>query len=34
LGIEFLSDDWEKDIPLEWFENEEEDSLLFPGGAK
>jgi prevent-host-death family protein len=34
LGIEFLSDDWEKDIPIEWFEDEEEDNLLFPGGAK
>lgn len=34
LGIEFLADDWEKDIPLEWFEDEEEDKLLFPGGAK
>jgi len=34
LGIEFLSDDWEKDIPLDWFEGEEEDKLLFPGGAK
>ena len=34
LGIEFLADDWEKDIPLEWFEDEEEDKLLFPGGVK
>jgi prevent-host-death family protein len=34
LGIEFLSDDWEKDIPLEWFEDEGEDKLLFPGAAK
>jgi len=34
LGIEFLADDWEKDIPLEWFEDEEEDKLLFPKGAK
>jgi len=34
LGIEFLADDWEKDIPLEWFEDEEEDKLLFLGGAK
>jgi prevent-host-death family protein len=34
LGIEFLSDDWEEDIPLEWFEDEEENKLLFPGGAK
>jgi prevent-host-death family protein len=29
LGIEFLSDDWEKDIPLEWFEDPEGDKLLF-----
>jgi prevent-host-death family protein len=28
LGIEFLSDDWEKDIPAEWFEDPEEDKLL------
>ncbi|MGA9068660.1 MAG: type II toxin-antitoxin system prevent-host-death family antitoxin [Terracidiphilus sp.] len=34
LGIEFLADDWEKDISLEWFEDEEEDKLLFAGGAK
>ena len=34
LGIEFLSDDREKDIPLEWFEDEGEDKLLFPGAAK
>ena len=34
LGIEFLSDDWEKDLPLEWFDDEQEDKLLFPGGAK
>jgi prevent-host-death family protein len=34
LGIEFLADDWEKDIPLEWFEDEEEDKLLSPGGVK
>ena len=34
LGIEFLADDWEKDIPLEWFENKEEDELLSPGSAK
>jgi prevent-host-death family protein len=34
LGIEFLSDDWEKDIPIEWFEDSEEDKLLFPGGSK
>jgi prevent-host-death family protein len=29
LGIEFLSEDWEKDIPLEWFEDPEGDKLLF-----
>ncbi len=34
LGIEFLSDDWEKDIPLEWFEDEEEDKLLFSEKSK
>ena len=34
LGIEFLAEDWEKDIPLEWFEDEEEDKLLFSGGTK
>jgi prevent-host-death family protein len=34
LGIEFLSDDWEADIPLEWFEDPEEDKLLLPGGSK
>ena len=34
LGIEFLADDWEKDIPLEWFEDEAEDKLLLPEGAK
>jgi hypothetical protein len=34
LGIEFLSDDWEKDIPIEWFEDPEEDKLLHPGGLK
>ena len=34
LGIDFLSNDWEKDIPLEWFEDEEGDSLLSLGSAK
>jgi len=34
LGIQFLADDWEKDIPLEWFEDGEEDKLLFPGSTK
>ena len=29
LGIEFLCEDWEKDIPLDWFEDTEEDKLLF-----
>jgi prevent-host-death family protein len=29
LGIEFLSADWEKDIPLELFEDPEGDKLLF-----
>jgi prevent-host-death family protein len=34
LGIELLSDEWEKDIPLEWFEDQEEDKLLFPEKSK
>ncbi len=34
LGIEFLAEDWEKDIPPEWFEDKEEDKLLFPEGTK
>jgi prevent-host-death family protein len=34
LGIEFLTDDWEEDIPLEWFEDNEEDKLLFPEKSK
>jgi len=34
LGITFLADDWEKDLPLELFENAEEDQLLLGGGAK
>jgi prevent-host-death family protein len=28
LGIEFLSDDWEQDLPPEWFEDPEGDKLL------
>ena len=31
---ETVEPEWEKDLPLELFENEEEDELLFPGGAK
>jgi len=27
LGITFLADDWEEDIPLEYFEDESEDEL-------
>jgi prevent-host-death family protein len=27
LGITFLADDWEEDIPLEYFENESKDEL-------
>jgi prevent-host-death family protein len=27
LGIEFLSEDWEKDLPPEWFEGNSEDHL-------
>jgi prevent-host-death family protein len=34
LGIEFLSDDWEKDLPSEWFEGAEEDELLRGDGSK
>jgi len=34
LGIEFLSDDWEEDIPLEWFEDPEGDKLLRRESAK
>jgi prevent-host-death family protein len=34
LGITFLADDWEKDLPIELFENDEEDKLLFEGGTK
>jgi prevent-host-death family protein len=26
LGITFLSDDWEKDIPLEYFQDEDEEN--------
>ena len=33
LGIEFLSDDWEKDIPLEWFEDKSEEILCGDGGC-
>jgi prevent-host-death family protein len=29
LGIEFLSDDWDEDLPPEWFEGGEKDKLLF-----
>ena len=28
LGIEFLSEDWEKDLPPEWFEGDSEDHLF------
>ena len=31
LGITFLSDDWEDDLPLEMFEDPEGDKLLFSG---
>ena len=34
LGIEFLSDDWEKDLPPEWFEGGDEDKLLFGESSK
>lgn len=32
LGIEFLSDDWEKDIPLEYFQDEGEEDPFGDGG--
>jgi prevent-host-death family protein len=31
LGITFLAEDWEDDLPLEMFEDPEEDKLLFSG---
>jgi prevent-host-death family protein len=31
LGITFLSDDWEEDLPPEMFEDPEGDKLLFSG---
>ena len=34
LGIEFLSEDWEQDLPLELFENDEDDYLFAPGPGK
>jgi len=34
LGIAFLSDDWEDDIPLEAFEDPEGDKLLLSGQSK
>jgi len=34
LGVEFLTDDWEKDIPLDWFEDDEGDKLLLDGLRK
>jgi prevent-host-death family protein len=34
LGITFLADDWEDDIPLEMFEDPEGDKLLFSGHSK
>jgi len=33
LGIEFLSEDWEKDIPLEWFEDENQEHPRGDGGC-
>ena len=33
LGITFLSDDWEQDIPLSYFEDEGEDNLFGIGPA-
>jgi prevent-host-death family protein len=34
LGIEFLSDDWDDDLPPEWFEGGDEDKLLFGESIK
>jgi|SRR5580658_7549664 prevent-host-death family protein len=34
LGITFIADDWEKDLPLEWFEGSDEDELLYPEKTK
>jgi prevent-host-death family protein len=34
LGITFLADDWERDLPLETFEDPEGDKLFFSGPAK
>jgi prevent-host-death family protein len=34
LGIEFLSEDWDQDLPPEWFEGDEEDPLLVPENSK
>ena len=34
LGIKFLAEDWEKDIPPEWFDDPEEDKLLLSRGTK
>jgi len=34
LGITFLADDWEDDLPLEMFEDPEEDKLLLSGQNK
>jgi prevent-host-death family protein len=34
LGIEFLSEDWDKDLPPEWFEGDEEDPLLVSENSK
>jgi hypothetical protein len=33
LGIAFHSDDWEKDIPLEYFQDEGEDNPFGDGGS-
>jgi antitoxin (DNA-binding transcriptional repressor) of toxin-antitoxin stability system len=33
LGIEFLSEEWEKDIPLEWFEDEIKETPCGDGGC-
>jgi prevent-host-death family protein len=32
LGIEFLSEDWEKDFPLEWFEDAGKENGCGDGG--
>lgn len=30
LGITFMAEDWDEDLPPEWFESSDNDHLLFP----